>query len=93
MISILAGPALLGFPYSMIGLTWGGGVPAYLIVTAVFIYCNVLIAKVHQAINQRDGVRYHRYRDLAGAVFGKCRCQAHAGRTSCALQVSHELQL
>ena len=70
LIAILAGPALLGFPYSMIGLTWSGGVIAYLVATCIFIFCNVLVAKVHQRINERDGVRYFRYRDLTGAVFG-----------------------
>lgn len=79
MISILAGPALLGFPYSMVGLTWGGGVAAYLVFTFVFIFCNILVAKVHQRINQRDGRRYHRYRDLSGAIFGEPPLLIQAG--------------
>jgi len=51
----------------MVPLGWIGGVVGLLIATAISLYANTLIAKLHEF----GGRRHIRYRDLAGFIYGK----------------------
>lgn len=51
----------------MIPLGWIGGVIGLILATAISLYANALIAKLHEY----GGVRHIRYRDLAGFIYGK----------------------
>ncbi|CAN6568906.1 unnamed protein product [Malus baccata var. baccata] len=51
----------------MIPLGWTGGVIGLILATAISLYANALIAKLHEY----GGVRHIRYRDLAGFIYGK----------------------
>ncbi|CAA7060392.1 unnamed protein product [Microthlaspi erraticum] len=50
----------------MVPLGWIGGVVGLLLATAISLYANSLIAKLHEF----GGKRHIRYRDLAGFVYG-----------------------
>ncbi|CAN8287141.1 unnamed protein product [Cochlearia groenlandica] len=50
----------------MVRLGWIGGVVGLLLATAVSLYANTLIAKLHEF----GGKRHIRYRDLAGFIYG-----------------------
>ncbi|KAM5556583.1 proline transporter 2-like [Rosa sericea] len=51
----------------MVPLSWIGGVIGLLLATAISLYANTLIAKLHLL----GGKRHIRYRDLAGFIYGK----------------------
>ncbi|XP_017242480.1 proline transporter 1 isoform X3 [Daucus carota subsp. sativus] len=51
----------------MVPLGWIGGVVGLIAATAISLYANALIAKLHEY----GGKRHIRYRDLAGFVYGK----------------------
>ncbi|KAH0928474.1 LOW QUALITY PROTEIN: hypothetical protein HID58_014201, partial [Brassica napus] len=51
----------------MVPLGWIGGVVGLLLATAISLYANSLIAKLHEF----GGKRHIRYRDLAGFIYGK----------------------
>jgi hypothetical protein len=51
----------------MVPLGWIGGVVGLLIATAISLYANTLIAKLHEF----GGRRHIRYRDLAGFIYGR----------------------
>ncbi|KAJ9553507.1 LOW QUALITY PROTEIN: hypothetical protein OSB04_017552 [Centaurea solstitialis] len=50
----------------MVPLGWVGGVVGLLLATAISLYANALIAKLHEF----GGKRHIRYRDLAGFIYG-----------------------
>lgn len=50
----------------MVPLGWIGGVVGLIAATAISLYANALIAKLHEY----GGRRHIRYRDLAGFVYG-----------------------
>lgn len=50
----------------MVPLGWVGGVIALIIATAVSLYANMLVARIHEV----GGKRHIRYRDLAGFIYG-----------------------
>jgi hypothetical protein len=50
----------------MVPLSWIGGVIGLLLATAISLYANALIAKLHLL----GGKRHIRYRDLAGFIYG-----------------------
>lgn len=50
----------------MVPLGWIGGVVGLIAATAISLYANALIAKLHEY----GGKRHIRYRDLAGFVYG-----------------------
>ncbi|EPS58830.1 proline transporter, partial [Genlisea aurea] len=51
----------------MVPLGWIGGVVGLIVATAISLYANSLVAKLHQY----GEVRHIRYRDLAGFIYGK----------------------
>ncbi|MBA0629772.1 hypothetical protein Godav_024276, partial [Gossypium davidsonii] len=51
----------------MVPLGWVGGVVGLLLATAISLYANMLVAKLHEF----DGKRHIRYRDLAGQIYGR----------------------
>ncbi|KAM7271591.1 hypothetical protein ACFE04_030805 [Oxalis oulophora] len=51
----------------MVPLGWIGGVVGLILATAVSLYANTLIAKLHEM----GGKRHIRYRDLAGYIYGE----------------------
>ncbi|KAK2975655.1 hypothetical protein RJ640_025951, partial [Escallonia rubra] len=51
----------------MIPLGWVGGVVGLILATAISLYANALIAKLHEF----GGKRHIRYRDLAGFIYGR----------------------
>ncbi|XP_004307605.1 PREDICTED: proline transporter 1-like [Fragaria vesca subsp. vesca] len=51
----------------MVPLSWVGGVVGLILATAISLYANTLIAKLHLL----GGKRHIRYRDLAGFIYGK----------------------
>ncbi|KAJ4904729.1 Proline transporter 2 [Raphanus sativus] len=51
----------------MVPLGWIGGVVGLILATAISLYANSLIAKLHEF----GGKRHIRYRDLAGFIYGK----------------------
>ncbi|EYU19969.1 hypothetical protein ABFS82_06G070900 [Erythranthe guttata] len=51
----------------MVPLGWIGGVVGLILATALSLYANVLVAKLHE----HGGRRHIRYRDLAGFIYGK----------------------
>ncbi|KAK7290102.1 hypothetical protein RIF29_04284 [Crotalaria pallida] len=51
----------------MVPLGWVGGVVGLVLATAISLYANALIAKLHE----HGGVRHIRYRDLAGYIYGR----------------------
>ncbi|XP_010534542.1 PREDICTED: proline transporter 2 [Tarenaya hassleriana] len=51
----------------MVPLGWIGGVVGLLLATAISLYANSLIAKLHEF----GGKRHIRYRDLAGFIYGR----------------------
>ncbi|XP_010533988.1 PREDICTED: proline transporter 2-like [Tarenaya hassleriana] len=51
----------------MVPLGWIGGVVGLLLATAISLYANSLIAKLHEL----GGKRHIRYRDLAGFIYGR----------------------
>ncbi|KAL8552069.1 hypothetical protein ACS0TY_000945 [Phlomoides rotata] len=51
----------------MVPLGWIGGVVGIILATAISLYANVLVAKLHEL----GGKRHIRYRDLAGYIYGK----------------------
>lgn len=50
----------------MVPLGWIGGVVGLIAATAISLYANALIAKLHEY----GGKRHIRYRDLAGFIYG-----------------------
>ncbi|KAL0896686.1 hypothetical protein Bca101_080647 [Brassica carinata] len=50
----------------MVPLGWVGGVVGLLLATAISLYANTLVAKLHEF----GGKRHIRYRDLAGFIYG-----------------------
>lgn len=50
----------------MVPLGWVGGVVGLLLATAISLYANALVAKLHEF----GGKRHIRYRDLAGFIYG-----------------------
>ncbi|XP_027335220.1 proline transporter 2-like isoform X1 [Abrus precatorius] len=59
---------VLGYPGTvMVPLGWIGGVIGLILATVASLYANSLIAKLHEY----GGTRRIRYRDLAGAIYGK----------------------
>lgn len=59
---------VLGYSGSiMVPLGWIGGVVGLVLATAISLYANALIAKLHEF----GGTRHIRYRDLAGYIYGK----------------------
>lgn len=55
----------------MVPLGWISGVVGLIAATAISLYANTLIAKLHEL----GGKRHIRYRDLAGFVYGMRRDQ------------------
>ncbi|CAM8963605.1 unnamed protein product [Rhodiola kirilowii] len=51
----------------MVPLGWIGGVLGLILATAMSLYANILVAKLHML----DGKRHIRYRDLAGHIYGR----------------------
>ncbi|KAF7816368.1 proline transporter 1-like [Senna tora] len=51
----------------MLPLSWVAGVVGLIIATAISLYANVLIARLHEF----GGKRHIRYRDLAGFIYGR----------------------
>ncbi|XP_057789026.1 proline transporter 2-like [Salvia miltiorrhiza] len=51
----------------MVPLGWTGGVVGLILATAISLYANTLVAKLHEF----GGKRHIRYRDLAGFIYGK----------------------
>ncbi|EOA28601.1 hypothetical protein CARUB_v10024821mg [Capsella rubella] len=51
----------------MVPLGWIGGVVGLLLATAISLYANTLVAKLHEF----GGKRHIRYRDLAGFIYGR----------------------
>ncbi|MBA0697086.1 hypothetical protein Goari_003594 [Gossypium aridum] len=51
----------------MVPLGWVGGVVGLLLATAISLYANMLVAKLHEF----DGKRHIRYRELAGQIYGR----------------------
>ncbi|KAL1208045.1 Proline transporter 3 [Cardamine amara subsp. amara] len=51
----------------MVPLGWIGGVVGLILATAISLYANTLIAKLHEF----GGKRHIRYRDLAGSIYGR----------------------
>ncbi|KAI5670550.1 hypothetical protein M9H77_10914 [Catharanthus roseus] len=51
----------------MVPLGWIGGVIGLILATAISLYANGLVAKLHEF----GGKRHIRYRDLAGAIYGR----------------------
>ncbi|KAG8380781.1 hypothetical protein BUALT_Bualt06G0051700 [Buddleja alternifolia] len=51
----------------MVPLGWIGGVVGLILATAISLYANSLVAKLHEY----GGKRHIRYRDLAGFIYGK----------------------
>ncbi|KAH6802322.1 proline transporter 2 [Perilla frutescens var. frutescens] len=51
----------------MVPLGWIGGVVGLILATAISLYANMLVAKLHEY----GGKRHIRYRDLAGFIYGK----------------------
>ncbi|WZY90740.1 hypothetical protein YC2023_047475 [Brassica napus] len=51
----------------MVPLGWVGGVVGLLLATAISLYANTLVAKLHEF----GGKRHIRYRDLAGFIYAK----------------------
>jgi predicted HD phosphohydrolase len=51
----------------MVPLGWIGGVVGLILATAISLYANTLVAKLHEF----GGKRHIRYRDLAGFSYGK----------------------
>ncbi|KAK9090694.1 hypothetical protein Sjap_023871 [Stephania japonica] len=51
----------------MVPLGWIGGTVGLLLATALSLYANILVAKLHEF----GGKRHIRYRDLAGHVYGR----------------------
>ncbi|KAK4487873.1 hypothetical protein RD792_003611, partial [Penstemon davidsonii] len=51
----------------MVPLGWTGGVVGLILATAISLYANSLVAKLHEF----GGKRHIRYRDLAGYIYGK----------------------
>ncbi|KAL3838485.1 hypothetical protein ACJIZ3_023076 [Penstemon smallii] len=51
----------------MVPLGWIGGVVGLILATAISLYANSLVAKLHEF----GGKRHIRYRDLAGFIYGK----------------------
>ncbi|KAL1809010.1 hypothetical protein DCAR_0728533 [Daucus carota subsp. sativus] len=51
----------------MVPLGWAGGVVGLILATAISLYANALIARLHLF----GGKRHIRYRDLAGFIYGK----------------------
>lgn len=51
----------------MVPLGWAGGVIGLIAATAISLYANALIARLHEF----GGKRHIRYRDLAGFIYGK----------------------
>ncbi|XP_057981748.1 proline transporter 1-like [Malania oleifera] len=51
----------------MVPLGWVAGVIGLLVATAISLYANCLVAKLHEL----GGKRHIRYRDLAGHIYGK----------------------
>ncbi|XP_010516882.1 PREDICTED: proline transporter 3-like [Camelina sativa] len=51
----------------MVPLGWIGGVLGLILATAISLYANTLIAKLHEF----GGKRHIRYRDLAGFIYGR----------------------
>ncbi|OIW14203.1 hypothetical protein TanjilG_21343 [Lupinus angustifolius] len=59
---------VLGYSGSiMVPLGWVGGVVGLVLATAISLYANSLIAKLHE----HGGVRHIRYRDLARHIYGR----------------------
>jgi len=50
----------------MVPLGWAGGVVGLILATAISLYANALIARLHEY----GGTRHIRYRDLAGFIYG-----------------------
>ncbi|KAG9144249.1 hypothetical protein Leryth_023046 [Lithospermum erythrorhizon] len=50
----------------MVPLGWIGGVVGLILATAISLYANALVAKLHEY----GGKRHIRYRDLAGFIYG-----------------------
>ncbi|XP_047962575.1 proline transporter 2-like [Salvia hispanica] len=50
----------------MVPLGWVGGVVGLILATAISLYANMLVAKLHEY----GGKRHIRYRDLAGFIYG-----------------------
>lgn len=53
----------------MVHLGWIYGVVGLIAATAISLYANALIAKLHEF----GGKRHIRYRDLAGYIYGKLK--------------------
>lgn len=53
----------------MVPLGWIYGVVGLIAATAISLYANTLIAKLHEF----GGKRHIRYRDLAGYIYGKLK--------------------
>ncbi|KAL9660479.1 hypothetical protein QQ045_025294 [Rhodiola kirilowii] len=51
----------------MVPLGWIGGVVGLILATAISLYANTLVAKLHEL----GGKRHIRYRDLAGHIYGR----------------------
>ncbi|CAL9235768.1 unnamed protein product [Arabidopsis halleri] len=51
----------------MVPLGWTGGVVGLILATAISLYANTLVAKLHEF----GGKRHIRYRDLAGFIYGR----------------------
>ncbi|XP_075496725.1 proline transporter 1-like [Primulina tabacum] len=51
----------------MVPLGWIGGVVGLILATAISLYANALVAKLHEF----GGKRHIRYRDLAGFIYGR----------------------
>lgn len=55
----------------MVPLGWTIGVVGLIVATAISLYANALIAKLHEF----GGKRHIRYRDLAGFIYGMSKRQ------------------
>lgn len=62
-----AQPTLLGLPFAMAALGWAGGLVVLLVSAVATIYCNLLLAKLHEHGGKRNGL----YRTLAKQIMGE----------------------
>eukprot|EP00878_Enallax_costatus_P026828 GHUV01028830.1.p1 GENE.GHUV01028830.1~~GHUV01028830.1.p1 ORF type:complete len:173 (+),score=28.18 GHUV01028830.1:586-1104(+) len=69
LATTIATPAAYApLPWAFAMLTWPGGIIAFVIGVAVTWYNSFLLASLHEY----GGVRQTRYKDLSGAILGKC---------------------
>jgi hypothetical protein len=67
LVTATAQPALLGLPLAVSALGWAGGITVLVLGGCYTLYCNLLLASLHDY----GGTRQRQYRQLAKNIMGR----------------------